>query len=209
MSFLAMERFLDLPREIRHTVCEHCLVVSYELNPHPTKYERKEMHRSHSQKPDTALLETNKQVRAEAATVFYGKNVWHVSPQGKVPNPPDPKLEIWEKNASLFRHVIVSFDFSDMYYSLFGELFDQANALGGHATVAEHTSLVRRTLSLHEQKLFERACGGKITWVGRMPHLLSLALKFTHELCDDSDCPGSDYCAFQTTDTVFRQALFG
>lgn len=45
-AFIAnMPTFLGLPREVRDMIYEYCLVVNYELNPHPTDYEQYEKQR--------------------------------------------------------------------------------------------------------------------------------------------------------------------
>ncbi len=139
-------------------IYEYCLVVRYELKPHPTDYERYEIQRPLPRRPDIALLGTNKQINAEAATVLYGKNLWRVSHQSNIAEQP----EIWKKNVSLFRHVIVSFDFRDLHQSQLLEL-----------TLAEHRmgrSLERkedRTIAsdiLHALRLYDVA----IPWMAKV-----------------------------------------
>ncbi|KAF7192862.1 hypothetical protein HII31_05776 [Pseudocercospora fuligena] len=64
--------FLDLPRELRDLVFQHCLVVG-NLGLGPILPRGREPHPS-ANKPEWQLLQVNKQIREEAAKVLLGEN---------------------------------------------------------------------------------------------------------------------------------------
>lgn len=172
-------------------IYEYCLVVNYELNPHPTDYEQYAIQRPLPRKPDVALLEINKQIRDEAAIVLYGKNIWRVSHQSNVLVQP----EIWRK-VSLFRHVVVSFDFRDLHSSHLLEI--SLAVLKSRRSMETEADEVSASTIIHAKRRFDLQSPwmAKMRWVGAM-HLKSIVLDFSNALCPNGCCR-----AYMTNDTV-------
>ncbi len=191
-SFIANKpTFLGLPREVRDMIYEYCLVVNYELNPHPTDYEQYEMQRPLPRKPDVALLKTNKQIHDEAAIVLYGKNIWRVSHQSNIA----VKHQIW-RNVSLFRHVVVSFDFRDLHSSQLLEISRAVHKSGRTIETEAEEAFVSAMIHADRRYDLESPWMAKARWVGEM-HLKTIVLDFSNAYCPSGCCR-----AHMTNDTV-------
>ena len=74
-------RIMDLPRELRDNIYEHCLVVPFNIIHYPEYYR---LHRSTDYKDRKftdflSLLYVSRQVHEEAAPIFYSKNTFRVT----------------------------------------------------------------------------------------------------------------------------------
>ena len=102
-------------------IYEYCLVKNSTLVPFKEFYPllaedlafRKDL-------PTVALLLVNRTIEAEAAAIFYGKNVWRVSVNKTcilpLPSHPaaGPPSNLWQRRGSLFKNVILVFDQRDV-----------------------------------------------------------------------------------------------
>ena len=105
---------MKLPIEIRNMIYEYCLVVSGQIVPYAENYERDTAQDYTGEKPTIGLLAVDKTIRTEAASIFYGKNVWRVT--ARVTDLADGSTttnllakSIWKVHAALFRRVTVYF----------------------------------------------------------------------------------------------------
>ena len=107
-----MSAFLRLPREVRKMIYEYCLVVNGHITPYGENYERDTDQNFTGEKPSIGLLGVSKFVRREAASIFYGKNVWRITTKmpdlAKPPTPvkKDPKT-LWRIHKRLIRNVVI------------------------------------------------------------------------------------------------------
>lgn len=109
--------FMRLPREIRNMIYRFCLIVNGEIVPYKENYDRDTAQDYTGDKPMVALLAVDKAFRKEAASIFYGKNVWRITSNADDLAKPfytavsigDEQLSkiIWTVHARLFRHVII------------------------------------------------------------------------------------------------------
>lgn len=94
-----------------------CLIVHGEIVPYKENYDRDTAQDYTGDKPMVALLAVDRAVRKEAASIFYGKNVWRITSNADDLEKPFhtavsigderfPKT-IWTVHARLFRHVII------------------------------------------------------------------------------------------------------
>ncbi|KAI4095277.1 MAG: hypothetical protein L6R37_007104 [Teloschistes peruensis] len=92
-------------------IYDYALMVPGQINPYPT-FADKEVNGLAVQcdRPAVALLQTSKQIRAEAQPSLYGKNVWVISWQI---NPSLPRA-VYDNSAHLFRHIALSLDPRDV-----------------------------------------------------------------------------------------------
>lgn len=114
-------RFTTLPREIRDAILEMCLVVGV-IDPHSAWGYMEPFKRS-TRKPDISLLAVNKAINAEAAEIFYGKNVWVIIRPSKHHGPREWDTraledEIWHIHRNQIRHVRISLDPNELEFDL-------------------------------------------------------------------------------------------
>ena len=182
-----MANFLDLSTEVRDMILEYCLIVDYELNPKPTYYERLEMQRPLPRRPDVALLKTNKQIYSEAVIILYGKNVWHVCNQSDWSDDPP---EIWQRNATLFRHVAVTFDFRDVGPAHLLEMSKHWYRVAAETMPYQNTPWTPAMIHGKRQDRLEMTWAKKMEWVGRMRFLKTIVLDFSNTYCPNGCCRG-------------------
>ncbi|KAL9576123.1 MAG: hypothetical protein Q9212_007368 [Teloschistes hypoglaucus] len=104
-------RFMELPPEIRIMIYDRALTVPGRINPYPTLADEKEnAFAVQCERPAVALLQTNKQIRAEAQPSLYNNNVWVISYQL---NPSIPRA-IYDDKAEFFVHIAFSLDPRDI-----------------------------------------------------------------------------------------------
>lgn len=88
-------------------IYDYALMVPGQINPYPTIADKwRNASAVQCERPTVALLQTNKQIRAEARPSLYSNNVWVISYQL---NPSVPRA-IYDDNAHLFRHIALSLD---------------------------------------------------------------------------------------------------
>lgn len=109
--------FMRLPREIRNLIYKFCLIVHGQVVPYKENYDRDTAQDYTGDKPILALFAVDKAIRKEAASIFYGKNVWRITSNADDLAKPlytptsigggrFPKT-IWTVHARLFRHVLI------------------------------------------------------------------------------------------------------
>lgn len=108
-----MPNFMDLPREVRATIYEHCLVVRDPIAPYAENHWLSPADLAfRKQMPTVALLAVNKTIEFEAAAILYGKNVWRITAKPAfIPYQNDDSL--WFRRAQLFKSIVIVFDRND------------------------------------------------------------------------------------------------
>ena len=154
-------------------IYEYCLVVNGHIVPYRENYDRNTDLDYKGDKPTVALLTVNKAVRKEAASIFYGKNVWRIASQAddlkELPTTAgeNPKT-IWDVHAKLFRRVIIyahRLDVNDL----------DPHILSRIARSAPAKTLQERMARAHTRN-FNRMLGcwsPKFSFVLQMPNLIS------------------------------------
>lgn len=101
-----MPSILSLPREVRYKIYKICLIVHYEIIPHPTNrevlFEPEHLVRPLRELPSVALVAINKQIRAETRPILYYGNHWRL-PTAPVANNLFQMVEPW-----LFQYVTIT-----------------------------------------------------------------------------------------------------
>ncbi|KAL8669087.1 MAG: hypothetical protein Q9168_006304 [Polycauliona sp. 1 TL-2023] len=120
-----MTAFTDLSFELREQIYKLSLLTSKTIFPYPTYYE--EVHGAvpyckwaADEKIAVGLLGANKQIRLEAATIIFGKNLWHLSGPKELPagNNEDWPEPLWKAHRDGFRRVEVAFHFGDLPFTI-------------------------------------------------------------------------------------------
>lgn len=111
-----MLSFLDLPTELRGIIYGLCLVADHIVVPNPTKWERNDLRKKLTERASqdvpqlsVALLGTCRKIHEEAAVVLYGRNRFRLPTTRQ-----RCRGTIFQRYASLFRHISVCFDFRDL-----------------------------------------------------------------------------------------------
>lgn len=111
-----MTSFLNLPIELRVIIYGLSLVADHILVPNPTNWERTELNEQITERPNqdvaqlsVALLGTCRKIHEEAAIVLYGRNRFRLPTSRK-----RCRGTVFQRYASLFRHINICFDFRDL-----------------------------------------------------------------------------------------------
>ncbi len=172
-----MPHFLKLPREIRDMIYDYCLLVQGEIIPYPTYYEKEEIGRPLPQKPDIALLQVNKQIRAEAADMLYGQHVWRLSYNST-------EDSMWNSSTEFIRKVVVNFDAQDLVSSALITMTRLENGQEG-APLTKFGDVCHNAGCV---ELVEKIWSWKIGMIAKMTKLTDLTLDFTNCSCPHGCC---------------------
>lgn len=175
-SFPKMSHFLNLPTEVRFIIFGYCLIIG-EINPYPRNYDRQEPMRSLQRKPDIALLQVNKLIRAEAEIVLYGKNVWRLSWD-------EWNRPLWVVSEKLVRKLIISFDVRDLDT---GEMLELILAARDPANDIQFETLGDKCHEYGCDSLVNEKWAWKMAVASKMM-LTDLTLDFTNCFCPSGCC---------------------
>ncbi|KAI4130704.1 MAG: hypothetical protein LQ338_001605 [Usnochroma carphineum] len=118
--------FQTLPGEIRAEIYRMALIVNGVINPYPAYFQPLSKVEGGQDLPQVALLQTCRQIRAEALPTLYGQNTWRLNVQSS-------ELDIdlseplgagelkekwigrfWKTRAADIRHVVTGYDMRDV-----------------------------------------------------------------------------------------------
>ena len=144
--------FTTLPREIRDAILEICLVVGV-INPHSAQ----DPFEKSTRKPDISLLAVNKTINAEAAEIFFRKNVWVLKRSFKH----EPVDDFWHIHRNQIRHVHMSLNPDKSKVGLWSLALDKA-----YQTSPEKTSTISlvESAAKHRVSLIIEASRWKINF---------------------------------------------
>lgn len=172
-----------------------CLVVHGEIVPYKENHDRDTDQDYTGDMPMVALLGVDKSIRKEAASLFYGKNVWRITSKAdnlaKSSYTPisiglsggDWPKTIWTVHARLFRHVIIHahrLDVNDL----------DPDVLSSIARSTAVKNLQQRMARAHKRN-FNRMLGcwsPKFSLVLRMPKLFSVTFDVGKLYCLNGCC---------------------
>lgn len=107
-----------------------------------------------NRKPDISLLAVNKAINAEAAEIFYGKNVWVINQSFKDDGPQEwgsqaPMDEIWHIHRNQIRHVNISLNPNELEVDIWSLAMKKAYQL-----LPEKTTTSALVESAHMHRVF-------------------------------------------------------
>lgn len=187
--------FMRLPREIRNMIYKLCLVVHGEIVPYKENYDRDTAQDYTEDKPMIALLAVDKVIRQEAASIFYGKNVWRITSKADdlakasytlisiaLSGGHEPKT-IWIVHARRFRRVIIyahRLDVNDLDFDVLSSIARSTAAMDLHQRMAR----------AHKRN-FNRMLGSwstKFSLILDMPKLISVTFNVDKLYCLNGCC---------------------
>lgn len=187
--------FTTLPREIRDAILELCLVVEGPINPYPAYYADNNPFANATFKPDISLLAVSKTISAEAAEVFYGKNVWVIEwvlrdEESEADEEPEfcgmygPMDEFWYIHRKQIYHVSLFLDVED----LSPESLNVARRLAYEKFPKESSAKARREAA-HNYRglLLKNICQWKIGMCQQIG-AKSVAIDIENLFCNDACC---------------------
>lgn len=183
--------FKDWPFEIREKIYEGCLIYPKELIPFPASYELPNVREPRPKvKPWNALLYVDKQISAEAAEVFYGKNTWRISDsvakvRRRLNGGDGSRPLLWKVHLPKMRNVTMALDVDALDPKVVRKVSREVRVKGGR----EQTYKQRR-LNIHRE-LLPRL---QDQWVLKLRRLADIdCLDSLDVVLSDAFCPG-EHC---------------
>lgn len=172
---------LNIPKEILDQIFEYCLLVEGEINSYPTRFEKEDGYVQ--KRPSAALLSVNEALRAHAAPILYGKNIWRISNDFNWDvfsyDRSKGALKGWQCSWWLIRHVTISFDYRD--YDPSSMLQISREALENECTSLEPAELADWIHDRRKGKAYD-------WWYGRAAWILDPPLESLEVDCPSGCC---------------------
>ena len=183
----------SLPREIRNMIYEYCLVKNYTLVPYKEYYPvyNPNLEAERNDLPTVALLRVDKTIGAEAAEVFYRKNVWRVTAHvSYIRNPLRDRYNeasvrtLWHRRATLFKHIVLVLDQRDMCMDAYHDATFIHDYRKTSYTVEQH----REHLHAEAEQIMKESWRDKFGYICYMENLASMTLDVNRLFCHMGCC---------------------